>query len=180
MWETIFKRFWRLTIFKESPENMPYSPLLMILVSVLFFSLIILQWYFADLKQEFSLPVSIMAALSLLCSYFVYTYLVLKIYRRANRALQTLTALLASHMIIHFFAFPLLVATPLLVKADLKQILVLFVAVLYLVLTLILTFWQFIVTVYIYKQALELDNLPAILTSFGLLACNILIVSFWQ
>jgi hypothetical protein len=180
MWEAVFKRFWRVAILKEGPENTPYSPVLMVMVSFLFFILIILQWYLADIKQQFSLATSVMAALTLLCSYFVYTFVLLKIYRKANRALQTLTALLASHMIVHFFAFPLLVATPLLVKADLKQIFVLFVGVVYLVLTLLLTIWQFVVTVYIYKRALELDNLPAVLASFGLLACNILTVSFWQ
>ncbi len=180
MWQTVLKGFWRVAILKESPEITPYSPLLMIIVSFLFFLEIIFQWYLADINKGFSLAISIMAALTLLCTYFVYTYLLLKINSKPNRALQTLTALLASHLIVHLFAFPLLIATPFIVKVDLPPILVLFVGVMYLILTLILTFWQFVVTVYIYKQAIELDNLRAVLAGFGLLACNILTVSFWQ
>ncbi|MBA2709764.1 MAG: hypothetical protein H0U57_04120 [Tatlockia sp.] len=180
MWGTVLKRFWRVAILKDSPGNTPYSSVLMVIVSFLFFTLTIIQWYLADIKQEFNLAISILAALTLLCSYFVYTYVVLTIYRKANRALQTLTTLLSSHMIVHLFAFPLLIATPFLVKADLQQMAVLFIGILYLVFTLLLTFWQFAVTVYIYKQALELDNLRAVLASFGLLACNILTVSYWQ
>lgn len=180
MWETLFKRYWQVALLKESPENTPYSPLLMVLVSFLFFFLIILQWQLADLTQVFNIATSILAAVTLLCSYFVYTYVLLKIYRKANRALQTLTALLVSHMIVHFFAFPLLIVTPLLSSADMNQLIVLFIGILYLIFTLVLTGWQFLVTIHIYKKALELDYLTAVLASFGLLACNILTVSFWQ
>ena len=180
MWETLIKRYWLVALLKESPENTPYSPLLMVMISFLFFILILLQWYMADIRQRFNLAISILAALTLLYSYFVYTFAVLKIYRKAHRILQTLTSLLAGHMIVHLFAFPLLLATPLLVSSDVNQGILLFIAIVYLLLTLILTFWQFMVTIHIYKQALELDYLSAILASFGLLACNILTVSIWQ
>ncbi|MBA2653420.1 MAG: hypothetical protein H0U73_14330 [Tatlockia sp.] len=180
MWETLFKRYWLVATLKESPANTPYSPVLMASASLLFFILIILQWYLADIKQTFNFASSILAALTLLCSYYVYTFVLLKIFRKANRTLQTLTALLASHIIVHLFAFPLLVITPMLAKADMRQVVILIFGVLYLVFTLILTIWQFVVTVHIYKQALELDNLGALLASLGLLACNILTVSFWQ
>ena len=180
MWETLFKRYWQVTILKESPENTPYSPLLMIVASFLFFSLIILQWDLADIKEEFDFGTSVLAGLTLLCSYFVYTYVLLKIYRKVERTLQTLTALLVSHLIIHFFAFPLLFVTPVLVAADMNRALVLGVGIAYLIITLTLTIWQLWVTIFIYKQALEMDYLTAILASFGLLSCNILTVSFWQ
>lgn len=180
MWETLIKRYWQVAILKESPENTPSSPFLLVVVSVLYFLLILLQWYLAEVKQGFNLAISLVAALTLFCSYFVYTFVVLKIYRKAHRTLQTLTSLLASHMIVHLFAFPLLLATPLLISADLNPGILLFVAIVYLVLTLTLTFWQFLVTIYIYKLALGLDYLSAILASFGLLACNILTVSIWQ
>jgi hypothetical protein len=180
MWELLIKRYWLVATLKESPANTPYSPMLLAMVTLVFFILVVFQWYLADLKQQFSLAISIVAALTLLCSYFVYTYVVLKIYRKTNRALQALTALLASHMIIHIFAFPLLVAAPLLVSSGLNQALLLFIGFVYLILTLVLTIWQFLVTVHIYKHAMDLDYLSAVVASFGLLACNILTVSFWQ
>lgn len=180
MWEVLFKRYWQVATLKESPANTPYSPLLLVIVSILFFLLIILQWYLSDLKKEFNLSISFLAGITLLCSYFVYTYVLLKIYRKVHRALQTLTSVLVSHMIVHFFAFPLLIATPLLAKSDMNQTSVLFIAIVYLICTMILTGWQFLVTIHIYKHALESDYLTAVLASLGLLACNILTVSFWQ
>lgn len=180
MWEELFKRYWQVAVLKESPENTPYSLLFLIIVSFLFFLLIITQWYFADLKQEFNLAISALAGVTLLCSYFVYTYVLLKIYRKVNRVLQTLTALLMTHMIVHFFAFPLLFATPMLMKANLNPGITLFVGMIYLILTIVLTIWQFLVTIHIYKNALEVDYLSGLLASFGLLACNILTVSIWQ
>lgn len=180
MWEALIKRYWQVTIFKESPENTPCSSLLLFLVSFLFFLLILLQWYLADFRDEFNLAVSILAALTLICSYFVYTFVILKIYRKVHRVLQTLTALLASHMIIHFCAFPLLLVAPLIMGSKLEPMFLLFIGVVYLILTLLLTLWQFMVTIHIYKRAIDLNYLSAVLASFGLLACNILIVSFWQ
>ncbi|KTC85704.1 MULTISPECIES: hypothetical protein [Legionella] len=180
MWEAVFKRYWQVALLKESPANTPCSSLLLILVSVLFFIIIVLQWYLADIKQEFNPIASALSGLTLIFSYFVYSYVLLKINVKASRLQQTLTALLISHMIIHFFAFPLLIVTPMLVNADLNQVLGFFIGVVYLILTLLLTIWQFLVTVHIYKHALEVDYLSAVLASFGLLACNILTVSFWQ
>lgn len=66
---------------KESGEY----PLLSIFVRPhrrFIFLLIILQWYLADFKQAFNPFISILAGLSLLCSYFGYTYAILKIYRK--------------------------------------------------------------------------------------------------
>ena len=85
-----------------------------------------------------------------------------------------------SHLVVHFFAFPLLLMTPILVGSDMDKTLVLLIAIVYLILTLSLTVWQFLVTAHIYKYALDLDYFAAVLASFGLLACNILTVSFWQ
>lgn len=70
--------------------------------------------------------------------------------------------------------------TPLLISGDMSQVLGLFLGIVYLVITLLLTIWQFLVTIHIYKQALEVDYVGGVLASFGLLACNILTVSFWQ
>lgn len=180
MWEALFKRYWLVTILKESPANTPYSPVIMVFAAFWFFMVIIFQWYLADIKQQFTFANSILAALTLLCSYFIYTFLILKINRKVNRALQTLTCLLVSHTIIHFFAFPLLLAAPLLAKANLAQAVLVSIGMVYILLTLSLTLWQFIVTIYIYKKSLDLDSLAATLAGFGLLACNFLTVSFWH
>ncbi|WP_028388382.1 hypothetical protein [Legionella fairfieldensis] len=181
MWETLFKRYWQVAILKESPGNTPSSSFLLFIVSFLFVSLIVLQSVISEPeRQDLNFLRAILAVLTLLCSYFVYTYILLKIYHKAGRTLQALTTLIFSHLLIHFFAFPLLLVTPMLINNQLNQGLALVTAIIYLIFTLLLIAWQFLVTVHIYKHTLESDSLTAVLASFGLLACNILTVSLWQ
>jgi hypothetical protein len=180
MWEALLKRYWQVTILRESPENTPYSSLLLLIASLLFFVLIVVQWHFADMKQEYELATLFLAGVTLLCSYFVYTYFLLKIHHKAHRVLQTLTTLLVSQVIIRCFAFPLLIFAPTLAHAEMNQAILFVIGILYLILTLLLTAWQFLVIIHIYKHALEVDYITAVLASFGLFACNILTLSFWQ
>ncbi|MDI9817662.1 MULTISPECIES: hypothetical protein [unclassified Legionella] len=180
MWEALFKRYWLVSTFKESPANTPYSLLLLATVAFLFFILIIWQWFMADMKRQFDLLYSIAAAASLLAAYCLYTFLLLKLNKKKHRIVQTLTSLWASHFIIHLFALPLLLMAPILANANLGSGLILLAGIIYLILTLVLTVWQFLITAYIYRYALDVDYLTSILVSFGLLACNILTVSFWQ
>lgn len=180
MWVALIKRYWQVSIFKETPANTPYSILLLGMIAVIFFLLIELQWIIADVDQVFSLNISLLAAIALLASYAIYTIALLLAFKKKARIVQTLGCILAGHTVVHLFAFPLLLVTPWLVGTTMYEPLALLVGVLYLILTLILTLWQFMVTVHIYKHALEVDYLPAVLASFGLLASNILIVSFWR
>ncbi|WED43798.1 hypothetical protein [Legionella cardiaca] len=180
MWEVIFKRYWQVSTFRESPANTPYSMPLLVVVAFLFFILILLQWFMADIKQQFTISNSIAAGISLIVAYFIFTFILLKLNHKTNRAVQALTSLLASHFIVHLFAIPLLLVAPALAEANMGNGLALLLGVIYLVLTLILTVWQFLITVHIYKYTLEVDYLTAILASFGLLAFNILTVSFWR
>ncbi|ASQ45422.1 hypothetical protein [Legionella clemsonensis] len=180
MWKAVLQCYWQVATFKESPANTPYSVPLLVFVAFLFFILIVLQWYMADIKQQFEITSSIAAGLSLIIVYFIFTFLLLKLNDKVNRLIQSLTSLLASHFIVHVFALPLLIVAPALAAAKVSHGLALLLGLIYLILTLILTVWQFLVTVHVYKLALEVDNLTAVLASFGLLACNILTVSFWR
>ncbi|CEK11232.1 hypothetical protein [Legionella hackeliae] len=180
MWEAILKRYWQVASFKDSPANTPYSLPLLVFVAFLFFMLIILQWFMADMKQQFEITSSIAAGGSLIIVYVIFTFLLLKVNGKVNRLVQTLTSLLACHFIVHIFALPLLIVAPALAGATLGHSIALLLGFIYLILTLILTVWQFLVTAHVYKYALDVDNLTSVLASFGLLACNILTVSFWR
>jgi hypothetical protein len=146
MWTALIKRYWQVSLLKETPANTPYSIFLLGLISLFFFLLIIFQWLIADVEDLFTISSSILAGAALLASYFVYTFALLLVFRIANRLVQTLTCLLAGHVIIHLFAFPLLLITPWLMEANSVQPLALFIGILYLIATLILTVWQFMVT----------------------------------
>ncbi len=180
MWTAIIKRYWQVALFRETPANTPYSLLLLGTVVFFYYSLVVTQWALADVDQFFTLGTSLLAGGSLIISYALYTYFLLKASRVSSRFIQTLTCLVAGHAIVHVVAFPLLIIAPLLAETKIAQPLALLIGVVYLILTLILTVWQFMVTVHIYKHALEIDYFPAVLASIGLLAFNILIVSFWR
>jgi hypothetical protein len=180
MWAKLIQRYWQVSIFKETPANTPYSLLLLGLTAIFFFLLIVLQWMIADVEQVFTFRTSLFAGSALLVSYGLYTAALLFAFHVSSRLVQTLTCLLAGHTIVHLFAFPLLLVTPWLADATIIQPLALIVGVVYLMLTLGLTVWQFMVTIHIYKHALAINYLPAVLASLGLLGSNILIVSFWR
>lgn len=178
MWFALIRQYWQLIRFQRLPADTSYSPLLLTLVCFFYFILVVSQWLISDIEQKLSFNNALLIASALIISYLIYTYLVLFGFRFKARFVQTVTCLLAGHAIIHVLAFPLLLLTPLLIETNTVNLLGPFVAIIYLILTLILTIWQFMVTVYIYKHALSVDYLPAILASLGLLACNILVVSF--
>ncbi|KTD24762.1 Uncharacterised protein [Legionella lansingensis] len=180
MWDILLKRYWQVSTFRESPANTPYSIPLLVIVALLFFLLMVWQWFMVDIKGQFKLATSVATGISLIGTYFIFTFLILKMNRKANRVVKTLTSLLASHLIVHLFAIPLLLVTPILASANVTNTAALLLAIIYLLLTLVLTAWQFLVTAHIYKHALETDTLTSVLASFGLLACNVLIVSFWR
>lgn len=179
MWITILKRCWQVAIFKDSPANIPYSPLLLFIFGLLFFTLIVCQWYIAGMAILHDIGIYIAAGLSLITAYCMYTFLLLTFNNKKNRFCQTLTALFSSHFIIHLCAMPLLIVPSGLMSMKVNTNFSVLFGLIYLCLTLILTFWQFVVTAYIYKLALELNNVISAITSIGLLVFNILIISFW-
>ena len=180
MWAALIKRYWQVCIFKETPANTPYSFFLLGIIAFFFLLLLVAQWMMSDVEGIFTLKLSLSAGVALLASYGFYTCALLLANQMPIRIVQTLTCLIAGHAIVHLFAFPLLMVTPWLAVSTIAPPVALLVGVMYLVLTLMLTIWQFMVTVHVYKHALGVDYFPAVLASFGLLACNILIVSFWR
>lgn len=179
MWLNLIKQYWNISLLREKPENTPYSPILSCVVVLVFLGLIVLQWMITDVNQKLEFGSAILIAGSLVLSYILYTWVLLLLFRLKSRFLQTLTCLLAGHTVVHLLAFPLLLIMPLLLGIQTKTILSSFIGILYLVFTLTLAIWQFSVSAYVYKHALAVSWLPAILASFGLLACNILTISFW-
>lgn len=175
MLKTLIERYWQVSTFKETPANTPYSLLLLIVIAILFYVLIIIQWLMIDVDGT-----TLLAGLALLISYGLYTYAILYLFHVPSRTVQTLTCLFAGHTIVHLFASPLLLLAPWLAASNTVQPVMFLIAILYLIFTFALTIWQFMITVHVYKHALAIDYLPAVLASFGLVACNVLIVSFWR
>jgi hypothetical protein len=151
---------------------------LLIASGALFYLVVVTQWSMVEAKVPLTLTKILSAGLLLIFSYSFYTFITLTIRNLQSRFVQTLTCLFATHTIIHIFAYPLLAVTPLLIDGEaIPQAFDFIFMFVYLLLTIIVTVWQLMVTVHIYKAALKVDNLPAILATIGLFAANILIVS---
>lgn len=177
MWFALIKQYWNLAVFKEKPENTPYSAMLSALISLVFWILIISQWMNADTNHQLTLSIASILAALLLLSYAFFTWVLLRIFRLQSRFLQTYTSLIATHSIIHLLAFPFLLMMPMLL--DTPSTIGAFIGVTYLISTLALAIWQFVVAAYIYKHALSSVWLGAILAAVGLLASNLLTLSLW-
>ncbi|MGQ3888940.1 hypothetical protein ACQUW5_07890 [Legionella sp. CNM-1927-20] len=180
MWGMLLKRYWQVAIFKETPANTPYSFLLLGLVSLIYLIILLIQWTIADVKGTYSLTNSIFTGIALLLSFGIYTKIILYLYKKGNRFVQTVISLLMSNLIIHCLAFPLLLTTSYFLQADIKQTNMLLFTFIYIISTLVLSIWQFLAIAHIYRCALELSFFAAMLVSFGLLATNILTVSIWR
>lgn len=176
MWYALFKPYWQVTVFKQSPANTPYSPLLLIFSALLYLMFTLFQWSVSPgLQKHITFNFVIVLGLGLLFVYYAYTAFLLQVKQRTNRLVQTLTSLFASHFIIHVITFPLAMLAPQLVGLDTEIGLNLLIVLVYIIITLGLTIWQFLITAFIYRQALNIDFLASLLASFGLSVCNILI-----
>ncbi|MBL7478992.1 hypothetical protein [Legionella bononiensis] len=180
MLASLFLVYWKLIRFQETPDNTPYSHFLLG-ISILFLTLVMtLQWRFSEFEFSDDLLLTTLIAVSLVFSFVLYTYAILYFRGLGSRWVQTVTCLCTSHAIIHLLASPLFLVDPYLEHTSLKNPLVLFIAVIYLFVTLGLSVWQFVITAYIYKSAMDSTNVQSVLAAFGLIAVNVLTVSFWR
>jgi len=172
--------FWQLCLCKQVPENCPYSPTLMGLSGMFLMLIFVVQWWIASFEQSHDLLYIAAMALSVVVSYIIYTYTVLVFRNMKNRLVQTVTCLFSTHLIIHLLAMPLILSAPYLSQNNLKSLFLLLLAIIYLFFTLVFSVWQFIITAHIYRYAIDGTSIQSVLTAFGLIAINILTLSFWR
>lgn len=176
----LFLIYWKLVQFQEVPENTPYSHFLVVTSALSLFIILTIQWSFSDFDFSNDLLLTAFIATSLVLSFIIYTYAILFFRGLSSRLVQTITCLCSGHFIIHLLASPLFLLDPYLLHTNLKNPLILFLAVIYLFVTLGLSIWQFVITAYIYKYAMNISNIQSVMAAFGLIAVNILTVSFWR
>ena len=180
MIKQIFSYYWRISLLRESPENTPYSLLLLVIGALLLTIIMSLQWSFFAFDFSNDLLLVFTPALSLVISFIIYTGIILFLKGLKARLVQTATSLLYAHCIVHTVAMPLFMVDPYLTHTNLKNPIFLFIGVLYLFITLGLSIWQFVITAHIYKYALNTTPIQSVLAAFGLIAVNVLTLSFWR
>ena len=172
--------YWGMCLLKETPDKTPYSLFLFNVSGLLFILVIMTQWHFSDAAFASDLLLIFGAALSLVLSFVIYSGAILFFRSLQARLLQTVTSLLFTHSIIHLLAMPLFLFDPYLNHQHLKNPIFLLMGVIYLLISLGLSVWEFVITAHIYKYALNTTSTQSVLAAFGLLAANILTVSFWR
>ena len=180
MLSNISRTYWLITTFKKSPEHSPKSLLIMIILATFFWLLIGMQWLTGDVIASKNITDGLLAGGLYIFVSACYTYLLVKALNFSNRFIQTITSIYAAHIIIHLLALPLVLVSPWILAGHLPNAVMLITGICYLLFTLSLTTWQLLVTAHIYKHALSIKFLSAMLASFGLIACNILVVSLWK
>lgn len=176
----LLSNYWRICLLKESPENSPYSTELLCFTLFLFTLVLTLQWRLSEYNFSSNLIQSLVVSLSFALSFILYTAALLFFKKLKSRIVQTINCLLFVYSIIHIVALPLFLIEPYLTPDNLKNLFFLFIGVLYLFITLGLSIWQFMVTIHIYKFALNLSPIQSVLAAFGLVAVNVLTLSFWR
>ncbi len=171
--------YWRITLCKESPENTPHSRVLCTLSVLIFMLVITVQWCIFGVDFSNDLLWIALASCSLALSFIFYTLLVLSVKNLKTRFLQTVTSLLMAHSYVHLLGMPLFVLDPYFLHLKEQNSFSLLLALCYLCVTLGLSVWQFVLTTHIYKKALNSTTVQAMLIAFGLIAMNILTLSFW-
>ena len=172
--------YWNVSQLKESPQNTPYSAFLGTLSFILLSLILTLQWALSGIESSDNLVKQFIISTSLALSFIIYTAAILFFKGLSARFIQTSTCLLGAFSIIHLLALPLFALDPYLIHINLKNPIYFFIAVLYLFFTLGLSLWQFIITAHIYKHALNASPVQSVLAAFGLVAVNILTLSFWR
>jgi hypothetical protein len=180
MIKLIFSYYWQICLLRTSPEQTPESRVLLNLIIFIFAFVLFIQWQFSDVVFSDDILITFMAVISIILSFIIYTYGALYFRGHLSRLVQTLTCIFSAHLIIHILACPLLILDPYLLHANLKNPLILFIGVLYLFTSLGLSVWKFVITAHIFKYALSTSAIQSVLAAFGLLAVNILTVSFWR
>ncbi|MCW8397651.1 hypothetical protein OQJ26_02470 [Legionella sp. PATHC038] len=180
MLHLIFDRYWDICLLKDSPENTPYSVTRMVLSGVLLALLMTLEWNYSYFNSSEDMVNNLFISVCLVISYIIYTYLILYFKGLTSRLIQTVTSLYCINIIIHILVIPLLILAPYLSLIHLRHPIFLFMGIVYLFLSLGLSVWQFVITAHIYKYALSTTAIQSVLAAFGLIAVNILTVSFLQ
>ncbi len=155
---SLVRLFWGICCFKRSPEEVPYSPSLLIFVALCQWGLASLAWGYS---QGFSY--GFIAASVYLSTILILPYLVLRLAHKKMRYLQTQTALLGTSLVLNFVAGLVIVVSLQLAQAFS------FLEHLILVAIFMAVFWAVSVQGSIYRCALEKPRFVGVLIAIAVL-----------
>ena len=168
----ILKQFWAICLFKSGPQDLSYSKSLCLLVIILNG---VIGWYHLYVAKNSLHPGLISLVLLFVNLGFVWVLLQLK--SRGMRYVQTITALMATSLIINVLAVPLMLAQFHLVQAVFPQGIMFMLSLLYLLLVVGINLWLIFIGAHIFSQALTVNLLIGVLISLSMMGLDILLYS---
>ena len=163
----LIKLFFSIAILGKGPQDVPYSRFLFVaLLVVLFIADLISNQLLAGAGEQLDMQKLILFLV--LANVIVYglTYLLVYVHGFANRAIQTMTALLGVELIIMLAQLPIFILLPLFGQN--KGILIL--------LYYITMGWELVANVHIYRHAMEISAVRAALITLVLFSLQIFLV----
>ena len=166
----LFRLFLSIAVLRQGPQDVPYSRFLFVaLLAVLFIADLLINQFLSAPGKEHE-PMKLLMFL-ILANVILYglIYLLIYVHGFANRAIQAMTALLGVELVIKLAQLPIFFIMPLF--AESKGILLLLNYV------IVMTFgWELVADVHIYRHALSISALRAVLITLALFSLQIFLV----
>ena len=168
----MMKLFWKICCLRAGPQQVPYSIALLAIAILLS---CILGWY--QLSFRSSVADALWQALLMLGTTVLFTFIILYFRKSTERFIQTITALIACGVVIHATALPLHLLQPYLLQTPLPKTVAMLLSLISLIFILVINVWNLLVNAHIFRHALNVSQIAALLVTLGLIGFNILIFS---
>jgi len=172
----LLRLVWSICTLQRSPADMPYSAGLTV---VMLAAYVLMRWHIliAAGTERVDAGQAIVVTTVSIATIAVFTYLVLALRGGRERFLQTMAALVATHILIYAFIYPAYVGFHVVAMiapgiGQSQGLLLLF-----LIGIMTLNIWVITVTAHIYRCAMNFSFLEGLLVTLALLAANALISS---
>ena len=172
----LLRLVWSICTLKRSPADMPYSAVLTVLLLTTY---VFMRWHIlvAAGAEKTDAGHALLVTLVSVTTIAVFTYLVLALRGGRERFLQTMAAVVATHIVIYAFIYPAYIGFYVLAMlvpgiSQSQGLLLLF-----LIGIMTLNIWVITVTAHIYRCAMNFSFLEGLLVTLALLAANALITS---
>ena len=162
---------WSVCRLRAGPANVPYSPFHL---SIVIIANVVVACY--QFTWQSDMAKSLLQAILVTAISVIFTYSVLAVKGFQNRFAQTTTTLIGTNVIINALVIPLLLLQPFLLQQGLPTTMLLgFLHVIYLFTIIMMNVWLIMIMVHIYRVALEVSPVIALLVTIALLGTDILL-----
>lgn len=173
------KAYLDICLFKTSIDKIPASPVHFLVIAFVYMLINTIQFLYADMAHKKTMHQAFGETFSILTTTAVFTIVVLIFSQRSTRLLQTLSSLYGVQIIISLLLLPLIFTAPMLLFPEQNRAILLFVAIIYLALTVIMNVWILFIQAYIFKDALNTGYSQSILVSLALMSLNVIVFKYF-